>query len=190
MKKILYTFIALFLTYNSALAKRYIAKEYYPLSQKECWDQQTRLGLRFCPYDNDHLAGAALACGGLKNLPTGDELQRLARRIYHQQTTETTIYGTRDDTLMRELGIWKNDSHLFFWTGEEAKDGKGTYIRMFAAKGSIPYYAPRNGSGYVSQKLGHVRFGETKYIGTSNPDHDSNIVGMPNEDILQTICSE
>ena len=39
MKKILYTFIALFLTYNSALAKRYIAKEYiymkYGLNENE-----------------------------------------------------------------------------------------------------------------------------------------------------------
>ncbi len=177
----------LFMSTNT-YARSYKVKEYRPLSQKECWDHQTELGLRFCPYDNDHLAGAALACGGLNKMPTGDELQRLARKIYHQQTDETTIYGTRDDKLMKRLRIWSNDSHIFFWAGEEAKDGEGTYVRMFAAQGSIPYYAPRDGTGYVSHALGKVDFGKTKRIRTRNPKHDSNLVGMPNNDVLQALC--
>lgn len=187
MKKVLYIFIALFLTCNNTAAKRYVAKEYHPLSQKECWNQRTKLGLRFCPYDNDHLAGAALACGGLKNLPTGKELLQLAIQIYHTQPTRTTIYAKRDDALMKKLGIWANDSHIFFWTDEEAKDGQGTYVRMFAAEGSIPYYAPRDGSGYVSHALGHINFGETRYISAR---HDSNKAGLPNNDVVMTICRE
>lgn len=189
MKNHVIVMMILFLSVSTnTYAENFQLKEYHPLSQKECWDRQTELGLRFCPYDNDHLAGAALACGGLDKMPTGDELQRLARRIYHQQTPETTIYGPRDDTLMKKLNIWLNDSHIFFWTGEEAKDGEGTYVRMFAAKGSIPYYAPRDGSSYVSHTLGKVDFGETKYIITENPEHDSNLADMPNNDILRVLC--
>lgn len=187
MKKILYILITLFLTCNNALAEEYVVKKYHPLSLNVCRKHRVRLGLRFCPGNRDHLAGAALACGGLKNLPTGKELHQLALQIYHQQTTDTTIYATCDDNLMKKLGIWKNDSHIFFWAGEEANDGKGTYVRMFAAKGTIPYYAPRNGRGYVSKALGHINFGETKYIRTS-PEHDSNIVGMPNNDVILAIC--
>ena len=86
------------------------------------------------------------------------------------------------------MGIYINDSHIYYWTGEEAKDGEGGYVRMFASKGSIPYYAPRNGSGYVSHALGKVNYGDTKYIQTENPKDDSNLAGLPNRDMLVTIC--
>ena len=61
---------------------------------------------------------------------------------------------------------------------------------MFASKGSIPYYAPRDGSGYVSHQLGKVNYGETRYIVTANPEHNSNLVGLPNNDVLLTICKK
>ena len=59
---------------------------------------------------------------------------------------------------------------------------------MFASKGSIPYFAPRDGSGYVSRALGKINYGETKYIRTQNPENDSNTAGLPNNDALVTIC--
>lgn len=173
---------------NCAYAKEYTLVEYVPLSQKECLSLKKTLGLRYCPHDNDHLAGAAKACGHIKNLPTGNDLQKLAQKVYHKETSETTIYGNRDEKLMQHMNIWINDSHIYFWTGEEAKDEIGGYVRMFALKGSIPYYAPRDGSGYVSHQLGKINYGETKYIVTKNPEHNSNLYGYPNEDVLLTIC--
>lgn len=173
---------------NSAYAKDYIRVKYSPLSQKKCRSLKDKLGLKYCPYNNDHLAGAAKACGHIENLPTGNDLQELAQKLYGKQTAETTIYGNRDERLMKSMGIWVNDSHIYFWTGEEAGDGVGGYVRMFALKGSIPYYAPRDGSGYVSHRLGKINYGETIYIITSNPEHDSNLYGYPNEDVLLTVC--
>ena len=173
---------------NHAYAKDFIKVEYTPLSQKECLSYKETLGLKYCPYDNDYLAGAAKACGHIENLPTGNDLHKLAKKIYNKETTETSIYGNRNDSLMKAMNIWENDNHIYFWTGEEAKDKKGGYVRMFALKGSIPYYAPRDGSGYVSHALGKINYGETKYIKVSNQQYDSNLYGYPNNDVLVTIC--
>lgn len=176
-------------------AKDFIKVEYTPLSQKECLSYKETLGLKYCPYDNDHLAGAAKSCGHIKNLPTSNDLHNLAKKIYNKETTETSIYGDRNDSLMQDMNIWENDSHLYFWTGEEAKDKVGGYVRMFALKGSIPYYAPRDGSGYVSHKLGKINYGETKNVSVVDintrkplPEYDSNLHGYPNNDVLVTIC--
>ena len=73
-------------------------------------------------------------------------------------------------------------------SNEEAKDGKGGYVRMFASRGSIPYYAPRDGSGYVSHALGKINYGNTRYVQTKNPKRNSNLAGLPNRDVLVTIC--
>ena len=162
--------------------------EYRPLTKSECMELKTGLGIKYCPYDNDHLAGAAKACGHINNLPTGKDLHKLAQKIYHTYSDETSIYGTRDDMQLKEMGIFINDSHIYYWTGEEAKDEKGGYVRMFASRGSIPYYAPRDGSGYVSHALGKVNYGDTKYIQVSNKEYDSNTVGLPNNDALVTVC--
>ena len=74
-------------------------------------------------------------------------MQKLAQNLYGKRTSQTTIYGNRNEKLMKNMHIWANDSHIYFWTGEEAKDGVGGYVRMFALKGSIPYYSPRDGKG-------------------------------------------
>jgi len=123
-------------------------------------------------------------------LPSKDELEELAKIIYSQRTKQAVVYGTRNDEKLKSMGIFVNDSHIYYWIGEEASDQKGGYVRMFASKGSIPYYAPRDGSGYVSHALGKVNFGDTKNIMTKNPNHDSNTVGLPNNDVLVTICRQ
>jgi len=169
---------------SEAQAKSYRVTYYRPISKHECEINKSRLGLKFCPHDDDFLAGAALACGHINNLPSKEDLQKLAQYVYHTNTKETSIYGSRDDDLMQHMGIWAFDSHIYFWIGEEAKDGVGGYVRMFAVKGSIPYYAPRDGSGYVSHALGKINYGETNV----NPENDSNLYGYPNEDVLLTTC--
>lgn len=168
--------------------KSYRLTPYTPMSKAQCEEQKQRLGLKYCPHDNDHLAGAAFACGGIENLPSKSDLHTLAQNIYNNNTDATTIYGTRNDSALKKMGIFINDSHIYYWIGEESGDGIGGYVRMFASRGSIPYYAPRDGSGYVSHQVGKVNYGETKYIVTRNPKNNSNLVGLPNNDALVTIC--
>ena len=110
---------------NSAYAKDYIRVEYSLLSQTECLSLKEKLGLKYCPHDDDYLAGAAKACGHIKNLPTGNDLQELAQKLYGKNTSKTSIYGKRNERLMQKMNIWVNDSHIYFWVGEEAKDGVG-----------------------------------------------------------------
>lgn len=176
--------------YNICFAaqKTYKLVTYRPLSQSECLKNKKVLGLSYCPYNNDHLAGAAFACGHKNNLPSGTDLHELAKQVYNNRTSETSIYGNRNDVMLKNLGIFVNDSHIYYWTGEEAKDGKGGYVRMFASRGSIPYYAPRDGSGYVSHALGKINYGNTKYVQTKNPKRNSNLAGLPNRDVLVTVC--
>ena len=175
---------------NPALSDNLYKTEYKPLTQSECMEQKEQLGLKFCPYDNDHLAGAVAACGGVENMLTMKNLLALAKALYKNiiEKNGTSLYGQRDDKLMKELGIWANDSHIFFWSNEEAGDGEGGYVRMFASRGSIPYYASRDGSGYVSDALGKINYGKTEKIKTLNPKDDSNLAGLPNNDVLLTIC--
>ena len=171
-----------------SFAYQFEAKKYYPLSKKDCYNNRFILGLRYCNVERDYLAGAAKACGNINNLPSGDELHRLAQMVYDNYTSETSIYGVRNDRMLKNMGIWVNDSHIFYWTNGEASDGVGGYVRMFATRGSIPYYAPRDGSGYVSHKLGKIRYGNTKNIRVYPKEFDSNLTGMPNNDVLLTIC--
>lgn len=149
----------LILSAHQVWAKQYVAVEYRPLNQVECIEKKDKLGLKHCPHDDDYLAGAVAACGGVDNMPTMKDLLALAKSLYKNVQIEsngTSMYGERDDKKMQELGIWVNDSHIYYWSNEEAKDGVGGYVRMFASRGSIPYYAPRDGSGYVSHALGKL----------------------------------
>lgn len=174
--------------YAGNIGKKFIKTDYYPLSKVECLNNKIKLGLKNCPTDNDHLAGAALACGHLNNLPSGKDLQELAQIIYGIETDENSIYGDRDDALMKKMQIWENDSHIFYWVGEESTDVENGFVRMFAVKGSLPYFAPRDGSGYISAKLGKINFGQTKHIITGDPEKNSNLYGYPNKDVLLAIC--
>ena len=87
MKKnlVLSIFIGVFMV-NSTYAKNYIKVEYSPLTQEECLSLRKKLGLKYCPYDNDHLAGAARACGHINKLPSRDNLQELAQKLYGKHT--------------------------------------------------------------------------------------------------------
>jgi hypothetical protein len=56
---------------------------------------------------------------------------------------------------------------------DETADGKGGYIRMFADKGSIPYYARRDGSGYVSSGFGLIRYKSKFGFQTTRPNAEA-----------------
>ena len=154
---------------------------YEPLSQQDWQSLKDSLGLRYCPHDGDYLAGAAKACGHITNLPTGQDLQRLAQLLYHQQTDDVSIYGKRDDEMMKAMNIWFDESHIYYWAQEEAKDQIGGYVRMFADAGSLQYYAYRDGQGYISRRFGKLRYNLATEA--ENPATGDNEQG-----VLLTIC--
>ncbi len=165
MHKLFFLMALMLFTAAPASAHKYRMTEYYPMSFADCIAKRRSLGLKFCWGDGDYLAGAAEACGGIKNLPTGEELLELAKSVYENIDIEpngTTLHGERDDEKMKKLGIWVNDSHIFYWSNEEAHDVNGGYVRMFAAKGSVPYYVPRDGKGYGPDRASNkISFGNT-----------------------------
>lgn len=110
--------------------------------------QQRKLGTETLPFRRTGLsAGAAKACGGLQNLPTGKEAKELAVLLYGDDRGKDALYGPRDDRLLEQIGLPSSYDHLYVWLADETADGKGGYIRMFADKGSIPYYARREARG-------------------------------------------
>ena len=173
---------------NTKRNSLYKITSYTPMSKANCLKNKNKLGLKYCPTDNDHLAGAALACGNLNKLPSRQEIFELAKTIYNTNTSDPSIYGDRDDDKLKNMNIYVHDSHIFYWVGEEETPEDGV-VRMFASKGSLIYRAPRNGSGYKTHAVGEVSFGDTKHIITT-PEHDSNLVGFPNNDVLVLICKK
>ena len=139
-------------------SSKYVLVSYKPLSKAQCQKYKTKLGIKKCSINEDYLAGAAYACRHMKNIPSGVELHQLAKKIYHNNTWETSIYGTRDNALLKKMGIFFDSSHIFYWSSDEAKDGTTGYVRMFASDGSIPYAAPRGAGEFYSKGLGKLSY--------------------------------
>ncbi|MBR1825274.1 MAG: hypothetical protein IJ770_01655 [Alphaproteobacteria bacterium] len=124
---------------------------YHPLTKDECNKVKNKIGLKSCPTEQDYLAGAALACNGIHNLPEDRYLKKLARRIYTKirQEGNTTYFGTRNDKLMKKWHIYFDDAQIFYWTSRViVSDDKFGYVRMFGIYGSVPYYMARDGKTY------------------------------------------
>lgn len=173
----------------------YSAEQYYklvsykPLTKSQCLRYKKRLGLKQCNFHKDYLAGAAYACGHVRNMPSADDLHQLAKKIYHTETTATSIYGSRDDAQLKRMGIFVNNTHIFYWTNGEADDGVNGYVRMFAKDGSIPYPARRNAQGVDSQALGLMKFSNYHALcKTSSKNLDNNTVEQ-NKKQFQTVLS-
>lgn len=145
-----------------------------PADRQECMRNKESWGLKHClSGGRDYLAGAAKACGGLQNLPTGKEAKELAMLLYGDDREQDALYGPRDNRLLEQIGLPSSYDHLYVWLAGETVDGKGGYIRMFADKGSIPYYAHRDGSGYVSSGLGLIRYKSKFGFQTTRPNAEA-----------------
>ena len=173
--------------------KKYYKVTYKPLSQKECMALKEQLGLKYCPYDNDHLAGVAKACGHLKNIPSGENFHNLAKIVYTSKTSFSSLNGSRNDSILTRLGIYENSSNIFYWSGEEADDGENGFVRMFAATTSVPYYAPRNGSGYLTtenEEIGtsKINYGDNRYHSTEKSEKELKLVDFQSKGTLVSIC--
>ncbi|CCY23972.1 unknown [Brachyspira sp. CAG:484] len=53
-----------------------------PLTRAECEAQKDELGIKHCQIDRDYWAGAVQQCGGVKNMPTLNDLAKIASAIY------------------------------------------------------------------------------------------------------------
>lgn len=173
--------------------KKYSKVTYQPLTQKECMSLKEKLGLKYCPYDNDHLAGVAKACGHLKNIPSGENLHYLTKIVYSSKSAFSALDGKRNDSILMRLGIYENSSNIFYWSGEESDDGENGFVRMFAPTTSVPYYAPRNGSGYLTtenKEIGtsKINYGDTRYHQPEKSEKDLTLVNFQNKGTLTAIC--
>lgn len=125
------------------------AVSYTPLSKSECDSLKIRLGINKCIGGTDYWAGAAKACEGADNMPTPDELTKLAQCMYNQSSFALAIYGKRNDSYLEELGI-STDDHVFVWTDNQSKKNEKSMVRMFAKDSSLQYWAERDGSKYYT----------------------------------------
>ena len=149
-----YILLSLFLSLyplGTAMAQVFELVDYTPLSKEECLSYQQKLGLEYCPTDNDHLAGAALACGHVNKLPSEDELLVLARKVYHTQSVDKYIEANRDDNILQDMNIFAKERNIFYWTNIETSDKRGL-ARVFAPYYTYPFYVMRNGSGYIPKR--------------------------------------
>ena len=159
---------------------------YIPLRYKQCLNHKDELGVANCAKKRDYLAGVAKACGGMMYVPSECDLLNLASLVYHAlpEDDNTTLYGKRDDKLLKKLGIFVQDSHVFYWTSTEQGKTDGV-VRMFSTQGSSSYVAPRDGSGYISEVFGKISYGTTKNKAAGIPSLKDELA---DKDKLVAIC--
>ena len=96
-----------------------------PADRQECRRNKESWGLKHClSGGRDYLAGAAKACGGLQNLPTGKEAKELAVLLYGDDRGKDALYGPRDDRLLEQIGLPSSYDHLYVWLADETADGR------------------------------------------------------------------
>ena len=102
-----------------------------PLTYDECMAQKGELGIENCYLNYDYWAGAVKQCGGVNNMPTANDLAKIASAIYkgnpsvgatEDVTDLTYIAGTATSLGLPEPSFW-------LWSGEEL--GSTAYYRVF-----------------------------------------------------------
>ena len=109
--------------------------EYGPLTEAECEAQKGDLGIGACSYDADYWAGAVLACGGVSNLPSQDQLTQLANYLYNTDSvssSETTSSLAMDTTKASQFlsASPYTDSRFRVWSAQEHSQ-TSSYRRYF-----------------------------------------------------------
>ncbi len=128
-----------------------------PITKAVCEAQKEKLGIKECPTDSDYWAGAVLRCGGVQNMPTMDELSKLASEIY-QGNPELSAYGNIYNLVYipgtaTNLGLLEPTFHL--WSKEERTNGRA-YRRHYGTTYSSGHNCdvPRSFSGYEAICVG------------------------------------
>lgn len=109
------------------------------MTEAECVEEKDKLGIDNCKFSStgrDCWAGAVRACGGVKNMPTKDNLRTLAQDLYPGTdiNSDELIYGNRDSDLAASMGFI--DRRFFIWSAEEAAYSgdysyRYSYVRSF-----------------------------------------------------------
>lgn len=145
------------------LLDKFTRVQYTKMSNSDCEANARALGITQCIGQDDYWAGAAKACGGVANMPTGDELRELAKCMYGKSTADDVMYGTRKDSYLEQLGLNTGD-HVFVWQDYQSTNNKRSVVRMFDNAGTIPYWAERNGNNYYTGNGSSARSWENTSI--------------------------
>ena len=94
-----------------------------PLTYAKCNAQKGTLGIKYCSYDNDYWAGAVAQCKGVQNMPTAEDLAKLATLVYKEHPTvgaKQSIWSglTLDTSVVKAMGFG-SQNYFYVWSGEE-----------------------------------------------------------------------
>ena len=125
---------------------------YEPLSKEECEAVKDQYGIKYCiDAEKDYFAGAVKTCGGIDEIPTEEEAFKLGQCMFNPNETYSTIYGQRYDGYFISYGGSGSDlaDHVYVWLNWERDEvDHNAIIRMYDYRGTIPYYANKDGSLY------------------------------------------
>lgn len=98
------------------------------MSKSDCEAQKDKLGIKYCREENDYWAGTVKQCGGIKNMPTIQELSELAKILYtgNVKGADGYLYGGHlNKSLATSLGITfsKEADYFYVWSRTEIFDG-------------------------------------------------------------------
>ncbi len=89
------------------------------LTRSECEGQKGKLGIKECVVDNDYWAGAVAQCGGVQNMPTAEDLAKLASLVYKGNPTigakKSAMNLTLDTSAASSLGF--AGTSFIVWSG-------------------------------------------------------------------------
>ena len=111
-----------------------------PLSLADCLAEKDKLGIKKCTNggsfdpNNDYWAGAVAQCGGVKNMPTTEDLTKLAKLLYNTNQINSSGKTTGisiDKSQAASIGYGVNgNENIGIWSGYEAPYDKAG-VRTF-----------------------------------------------------------
>ena len=125
---------------------------YSPMTLDECNQAVSdgELGIKACYYSSDYWAGAVKACGGINNMPSQDQLTKLAGYIYDGSSinssswtdpTEKAMNTTKASQFLSARGTGYD--YFYVWSGQE-HSSYYAYHRSFDSTYTYWYYDTRN----------------------------------------------
>ena len=123
-----------------------------PLTYDECMTQKGDLGIRSCSYDTDYWAGAVKQCGGIQNMPTANDLAKIASAIYKGNPSVGAIQDVNN--LAYESGTATSlglpEPSFTLWSGSESSstDANWRYFDSTRTVYSLGTHGRRFNSDY------------------------------------------
>ena len=135
---------------------------YSPMTLDECNQAVSdgELGIKACYYSSDYWAGAVKACGGINNMPSQDQLTKLAGYIYDGSSINSSGWTNPTDKAMNTTKASQFLSargtgydYFYVWSGQE-HSSYYAYHRSFLSTYTYWYYDTRNLSYKLAVCLG------------------------------------